>query len=239
MFDNETQVQPTSFERQQALDKALTSFGTPLVIQGQKADSIKGTPASGFTNNPTIVDEDEITDEDELVRAPGIEDEESEEEVSENDPESTDEEESALSEGFTAEFKKAFGLEPQEAIETFNQLLNFRNEIVLMQEWNVTPGEYRNRMEEVKGFYEGLPDEGKAQFNTPEGAIAIWNHLHPEGAPKQRAGVKKAGKTTKVNSKPSFLFTKSQILGMSQAEFQANAAAIQQAYANNRVNENA
>lgn len=241
MFDENTSVLPNDIERQAALDKALSSFGTPTVIQGQKSERVKGVPVlpgQGYTDNPRVVDEDEVVGDDEVdTRIPSADQDTDEIEEGDVSDEPTEEN---FGEGFVTEFKKAFGIEPAEAVETFNQLLNFRNEVVLMQEWNVTPGEYLARMEEVKGFYEGLPEEGKAQFNTPEGAMAIWNHLHPDGQPKQRSTqIKGARKTAKVNTAPKHMFTKSQILRMSQEEFTANAAAIQRAYAENRVNENA
>lgn len=226
MFDTETQLPPTDFERQTALDKALSSFSTPTVIQGVSAKTIQAIPGAGYTDNPEVVDDEE------LEQAEG---EQVEEEV--EDESDTTEDSEGLSPGFAEDFKKTFGLEPQEAIQTFNELLNFRNEVLLMQEWNVTPGEYRSRMSEVREFYEGLPEEGRAQFNTPEGAMAIYNHLHPNGENKRTSAVKTTRKTSKVASKPKHLFTKEQIIRMSPDEFRANAAAIQQAYLKGQVKE--
>jgi hypothetical protein len=211
------------------MDAALANFGNHPPLSGTVSSStqIQGQPTEEGVQYVQESDAEETNVAEEAEQT---------EEVSEETE--VGEEETVVSEGFAAEFKNAFGIEPSEAIETFNQLTAFRDEVRLMGEWNVTPSEYQSRMSQVKEFYSTLPEEGKAQFNTVEGAVSIWNYLqqNPGAAPKaNKASVKPAGKTKKAPK--AEIINKSSILRMNEQEYRANAGRIAKAFAEGRVRE--
>lgn len=140
---------------------------------------------------------------------------------------------------FSAQFEQTFGVKPQEAVELVNSLQAFRDEQTLMRNWGVSPTEYDQRMEEVRVFYNSLPEDGREQFNTVEGAVAIWEHLQKTGQAK-----KPQKKTTATNNRvkrpsqaPTYDFTRDQILKMSREEYQQKLPAIVRAFQSGRVAE--
>lgn len=220
-----TDQQPTTVpvsDQQAALDAALASFSSHQPLQGE----VSGSNFLGLPNDITIVDEQ---GEIESVQ----------EQTEQGQEEATEEteltEEPTVSEGFAAEFKQAFGLEPAEAIETFNSLIAFRDEVRLMGEWNVTPSEYQGRMTQIREFYNSLPEEGREQFNSVEGASAIWNHLNKDKKPTNSTVVKPVSKTTSKpkNTKPTY--KRSEINRMPYKDYRANLANINQAFLEGRI----
>lgn len=229
MFTDQPSISVPSSDHQQALDAALASFASHPPLVGE----VSGSNFLGIPNDITIVNEEETPDVQETETtgtAQTSEDAETTEEVTEeNDPE-----EPEISEGFAAEFKKTFGLEPTEAIETFNQLIAFRDEVRLMGEWNVTPAEYQSRMSEIREFYKSLPEEGQDQFNSVEGAVAIWNHLNKQ-KPTTKTSVKAVAKTTSKpkNVKPTY--KRSEINRMPQNEYRQRVGEINRAFLEGRI----
>jgi predicted RNase H-like nuclease (RuvC/YqgF family) len=143
-------------------------------------------------------------------------------------------EESEDTSEFAAQFKHYFGAEPEEALSLLNELQVFRQEVQLMQHWNASPAEYQQRMESVRQFYQSLPENDREQFNSPEGAIAIWNHLEKQqGKPSGKIKATTKSRQTKASTKP--LFTSQQIVSMSDEEYYKNLPAITQAFREGRV----
>lgn len=185
------------------------------------------TPTNPLQGNLAFEEETEAVLEEALEEEQEAPLEEQEEETSETDETSPD---------FSAQFKQEFGIEPQEAKALVDELVNFRHELQVMRTWQVDPVEYDNRMSQVKEFYNSLPEEGREQFNSPEGAIAIWNHLSAN-APKQSKKTRSTARSVRpqASSVPAYDFTRSQVNAMSYAELQKNWTAINQAYIKGRI----
>jgi hypothetical protein len=212
MLDNQ---QPTATQPNADLDAALKSFASYQPIQATASSLSPGVPQELTVDNS---------------EAPELEIEETEvAETTEESPTEETTEEQELPSGFAEDFKKVFGIEPTEAIETFNSLIAFRDEVRLMGEWNVTPSEYQSRMSQIRDFFKQLPEDGQAQFNSVEGAVAIWNHLQQTGAPqKKTSGVRPSSKTTRAQPKAEVI-KKSEVLRMDDRTLRANAARINKA----------
>lgn len=224
MLESTTVPVPVS-EQQAALDSALASFKAHPTIQVEA----QGNTHLGIPSN--LESQVELEEEDGSIQAEETEDQQTEatEEVSE---------ETEISSEFASQFKQTFGLEPQEAIETFNSLLAFRDEVRLMAEWNVTPSEYQSRMAQVRELYNSLPEEGRSEFNSVEGAVAIWNHLTKDQPQSRKTPtVKPVAKTSKASVKPPYDFKRSEILRMPEPEYRRNAARIQKAFLAGRIEE--
>jgi hypothetical protein len=140
---------------------------------------------------------------------------------------------------FEVAFENYFGIKPDEALETVNQLVAFRDEMTLMRTWGVSPTEYDKRMEAIKGFYQTLPEEGREQFNSVEGALAIWDHLIKTGQAKPTTTNKTTPSSfsrTKPSTTPKLdIIKKSEILRMDKATYQANLPRITKAFQEGRV----
>jgi hypothetical protein len=197
-------------------DKALEGlFKHPPVTGEVSGSNYLGLPSEITLTNDAL-EAPEVDTEAEAPEATEVE----------NETEETTDEGSS---DFAVQFKENFGIEPAEAIELVNSLQAFRDEVVLMGEWEVTPTEYRQRITKVKEFYNGLPEDGKPQFNTVEGAIAIWNHIQGNAPQKQQTKLKATSKVTKqVTNK--HLFTRSQINAMDKDTYNKNIGAINRAF---------
>jgi len=154
---------------------------------------------------------------------------------SQGSDEQTEETGTQVSPGFAKEFKENFGIEPNEAIEVLNSLQVFRDEMKLMRDWGVTPTEYDQRITQVRDFYQSLPQDKQPEFNTAEGAKAIWNHLsktQPQTAKK--AAPKQTGRLMNTNQPKVDQVRKSEVLRMSKEEYRRNLPRIQKAVLENR-----
>lgn len=138
---------------------------------------------------------------------------------------------------FGQQFEQTFGIKPDEAVELVNSLQAFRDEQTLMRQWGVSPREYDERMTQVRSFYETLPDDGRQQFNTVEGANAIWEHLQKQGVgtPTTRASTGKSRSTARKRTKPAYDFKKSDIVRMSKDEYRQKLPAISKAFQTGRI----
>lgn len=212
-----------------ALDAALASFNSAPTIQGTVAGSINTAPTA------EVIDSEELSPE---LQQPEQEDEE------ETDTEETDETEELEPGAFDQEFSKRFGVKPEEALETINSLLAFRDEMTLMRGWGVSPAEYDSRMTAVKEFYSTLPEDKQPEFNSLEGAKAIWEHLektNPSLSKKKSSTASKIGgskKPASVQPKQTFI-NKSEILRMSPEEYNKRLPEITLAFKQGRVREDA
>lgn len=215
MLDNQQPTTPT--QANPDLDAALRSFSSyqPIQATAESLNPYQQAP----TEEAEISEDVQETSETEAA-----------EETQETDVSESEEQTEELPSGFADEFKKVFGLEPAEALETFNSLLAFRDEVRLMAEWNVTPAEYQSRMSQVRDFYKTLPEDGQSQFNSVEGAVAIWNHLQTSNAPQKKTttAVRPATKTTKAQPAKDII-RKSEVLRMNDQQLRANAARINKA----------
>lgn len=175
-----------------------------------------------------IEESDELSDDieqAETTQEPELQDEALEE---------TEEETTELSD-FATQFEENFGVPLDEAKETIAQIQNFRDEMVLMGKWNVTPSEYASRIGQVKEFYQTLPEEQREKFNTVEGAEVIWNHLQknqPKAATKKTSSPG-SSKSVKRTAKPTY--TSAQIAKMPPAEYNAKKSDIMAAFREGRV----
>lgn len=141
---------------------------------------------------------------------------------------------------FASQFESTFGIKPNEAIELVNNLQAFRDEQTLMRHWQVDPTAYDERMQKVKEFYNTLPEDGREQFNTVEGATVIWEHLQKTGAVKPPQETNSSSRRSRVSrqpQKPAYDYTRADILSMSDAEYKKQLPRITEAYRNGRVKE--
>lgn len=222
----------------QSLEDRLNSFKTDVqavpgevqstdIIQGTLVDSdlppVEGEAddSSNFIGNAAEAAESQAVFNEEMEEA---------EETEESSDDATNNPE------FVAQFKSVFGVEPEEAMQTVQELTAFRDEMNLMSEWNVTPSDYRARMSQVQEFYNGLPEESKADYNTPEGAKAIWNHLSKQQQPTTKATSKRKSTGSRFSKKVEKpMFTKAQIARMPQDEYSKRLPEINQAFREGRV----
>jgi hypothetical protein len=139
---------------------------------------------------------------------------------------------------FAAEFEKYFGVGPEEAVDTVNQLIAFRDEMRLMRTWGVSPQEYDKRMEAVREFYAQLPEDGRDQFNSVEGAVAIWEYLKKTGQAPAEATRKPTQTVSRIKQATAprmELIKKSDILRMDDQTYKANLPKITKAFREGRV----
>lgn len=139
---------------------------------------------------------------------------------------------------FTQQFEQTFGVKPKEAMELVNSLQAFRDEQLLMRTWGVDPIGYDDRMSQVREFYNSLPENGREQFNTVEGAAAIWNHLQEIGKAKETKPKQPTTHNTRVKraiAKPKYDFKRSDITRMPKEEYQRQLPAIVKAFQTGRV----
>jgi len=159
-------------------------------------------------------------------------------ETTEAEEEAEDTREELESSPFTQEFERTFGIKPNDAVELVNSLQAFRDEQTLMRQWSVDPVTYDSRMGQVREFYNTLPEDGRQQFNTLEGAVAIWNHLVELGKAKVDNPQQRTTSTNRVRkapAKPTYDFTRTQITQMPREEYQRKLPAIVKAFQTGRV----
>lgn len=221
----------------QSLEDRLSSFKADVqAIPGevQSTDIIQGTlfnpdlpPVEGEVDDSSNFNEDSA----EATESQAVSDETLEE--TEETEDSSDD--ATTNPEFVAQFKSVFGVEPEEAMQTVQELTAFRDEMNLMSEWNVTPSDYRARMSQVQEFYNGLPEESKADYNTPEGAKAIWNHISKQ-QPTTKSNTKRKSTGSRFSKKVEKpMFTKDQITRMSQDEYSKRLPEINLAFREGRV----
>lgn len=219
------QQEPNQSEQQAALTQALAAFNTPP-IQAAAVGAVNSSINKTNDNDSTIVASTGEISQPELGEGEG--------ELTEE----TGDEQEQLTPEFTQQFEQTFGIKPEEAVTLFNELQSFRDEQKLMRTWGVNASEYDQRMDSVREFYKTLPDEGKEQFNTVEGANAIWEHLvntQKVAKPTQTKAKQTQGRLKVPQAKKPETISKSAILKMTDAEYQKNLPAITRAFADGRV----
>lgn len=205
------------------LDAKLKYFQQPP-IQAQVRPNVLMQASAGEENAEVALEEPTDGQESEQPSSDSIEASESKETV-EEDP------------GFIKAFEKHFGVTPDEAVGLFNELQAFRDEMILMRKWGISPAEYDSRMQQVREFYKQLPEEGQAQFNNVEGAIAIWDYISKQNPTtnKQATQAKSATRIKAASTPKQEVLRKSDILRMSQDEYQRNLPKITKAFREGRV----
>lgn len=199
------------------------------------ADSLSGVNKRGtitgyVMNNEQSVEEAEPETEVATTEPP----------ATEADTEETEETQEEVNSPFASQFESTFGIKPNEAIDLVNNLQAFRDEQTLMRHWQVDPTAYDERMQKVKEFYNTLPEDGREQFNTVEGATVIWEHLQKTGAVKPPQETNSSSRRSRVSrqpQKPAYDYTRADILSMSDAEYKKQLPKITEAYRNGRVKE--
>jgi hypothetical protein len=214
---------------------SIENFGLPAPIETGDLDaslaSIKPIvyTATATSSTPGIPAEHRLDE----GSAPAEEPQAAVDEEAESDAEDLDSEadtEDAEVSPFATEFEATFGVKPDEAIEIVNGLKAFQDEMTLMRTWGVTPTEYDQRMGQVKEFYQSLPEDSRGQFNSVEGAAAIWNHLNKDkNTTSKKTKVKPGGSSSTSPSKTAEIIKKSDVLRMDDQTFKANAARINKA----------
>lgn len=218
-----------------------------------KRGTITGYVINDSVGNKGYVMNNETPAEVEVSDAPVSVEVEPEPEVEAEETESTQEEENSP---FASQFESTFGIKPNEAIELVNNLQAFRDEQTLMRHWQVDPTAYDERMKKVKEFYNTLPEDGREQFNTVEGATVIWEHLQKTGVVKPPQETNSSSRRSRVSrddsdfgersprsrlsrqpQKPAYDYTRADILSMSDAEYKKQLPKITEAYRNGRVKE--
>lgn len=146
-------------------------------------------------------------------------------------------------ESFKEDFNKAFGIDLSEAVELVQSLHTDRaqraaneQKYELSAHWEVPVKQVEERLAVVAKLWQRLPEDKRAQFDNPQGAIALWSRH--EAAANKRTGMRSTQKTGSVGgntARTAFDFTEKQIDNMDAATYSANATAIALAYANKRV----
>ena len=207
------------------LNKALEAFKTPSQSVTPR-NPLTSSVAQTISDDEAEVSEEEVA---EVVEEALAESEEpTEEETSEDSP-------------FAAQFEQQFGMKPDEAVSLVNSLVGLRDEMTLMKEWGVTPGDYTSRMTAVKEFYGSLPEGDREQFNSPEGAKVIWNHLQSTSPQYKNVGKSTRGgnvRPTRNAQPPKEVIKRSEILAMDDKTYKANLQRITAAYREGRVLDN-
>ena len=229
------------------LEQQLSAFDvppTPGVISNPNIPSDKIIVEDGeATEAPESTDELELS----LEETEEVEDSDSEEvqrrlseENESEEEEETEDEDEELSPEFNAQFQDAFGINVDEARDLIGELQNFKSEMILMRDWGVNPIEFDTRINKVREFYNGLPEDGREKFNSPEGAKAIWNHISKNDsnttkkkAPNRNKGT--LGKSPSSRGKKPELIKRSDILKMNDDDYQKNYRRITKAFAENRI----
>jgi hypothetical protein len=220
LIDSNNQPAPASVE--QSLQAAIDAF--------------KGAPASGVATNLLRANASTVQAEEAPVI---VEPDLAEPQPTEQEPTEETEDQPEPSAEFGEQFKAVFGMDTTEAVSLVNELANFRDEVQLMRQWGVAAHEYDSRIGAVKEFFGTLPEDSREQFNTPQGAIAIWNHLEKTGkvAPStQRSGRAKSSVRSSTSKPPAAeLLKRSEILAMDDNTYRANYARISKAFQEGRV----
>lgn len=208
-------------EATDALAQALAAFNT-----SPQAAVVAANPLTAGSL-PVVADEEaEVVEDTDAV-------------ADEADVEETDEAEEDSP--FAAQFEATFGMKPDEAVELVTSLTTMRDEMQLMREWAVTPGDYSSRMEQVKAFYNTLPEGDRDQFNSPEGAKVIWSHLEKTNPQAKNVGKSTRGgnvRPTRSQQAPKEVIKRSEILAMDDKTYKANLQRITAAYREGRVLDN-
>lgn len=211
------------------LDSLLAGFNSPP-LQGEVTGSTSIPGQINGLPDAEVVDSEELTPvEEENEGTEEAEEETGEEETEELEPTA-----------FNKEFEKQFGLPVDQARETINELLAFKDEMTLVRAWDVSFSEYNQRLAQVREFYQTLPEDKQPEFNTIEGAKAIWEHLSKnQPQSKRQPTVSKSGgsknKTAKSTQKP--FINKSDILRMPPEEYNRKLPEISRAWREGRVRE--
>lgn len=222
LIDANNQPAPASVE--QSLQAAIDAFKT-TPASGVATHLLKGNSSTVQAEEAPVVVEPDLAEEQPTEQEPA---------------EETEEEQVEPSAEFGEQFKAVFGMDTSEAVSLVNELANFRDEVHLMREWGVAAHEYDTRIGAVKEFYNTLPEDGREQFNNPQGAVAIWNHLEKTGkvvSPSTpRSGRAKSSVRSSVSKPPAAeMLKRSDILKMDDKTYQENYARISKAFQEGRV----
>lgn len=220
LIDSNNQPAPASVE--QSLQAAIDAFKTPPTA-GVATNLLKGNTSTVQAEEAPVIVEPDLV----------------EEQSTEQEPEEDSEQKVEPSAEFGEQFKAVFGMDTTEAVSLVNELANFRDEVQLMRTWGVAAHEYDNRIGAVKEFFSTLPEDSREQFNNPQGAIAIWNHLEKTGKvvpSTPRSGRAKSSVRSGASKPPAAeLLKRSDILAMDDSTYRANYARISKAFQEGRV----
>ena len=216
-------------EAKEALEKQLNRFKEQGTLTGTVRRSIPSgmqleTETSDVSLETEPVEEDLVESTEEV-----LEDQET------TDTQDTEEED--YSQAFATDFKRVFGVEVDEAKALVDDLTAFRQEMALMKHWQVTPTEMNSRINQVKEYFGTLPENQRAEFDSVEGAIAIWDFLQKQNS-SQPQSVKRRPRGTVSQPKPqtkTVVYKESDIRKMSREEYARNYQEITKAYLENRV----
>lgn len=210
--------QPSDVMSTEALEASLANYQPLPVIQAEARSAL--TPVAPGT------DEDEATENEEASEAPET-----------GDTAGADTEEQLEPTEFASQFKQTFGVEPAEAIEMVNGLQSFREEMQLMRSWGVTPAEYDSRISQVRELYNTLPDEGKQEFNSIEGANAIWEFISKQkGAPTATKAARASASKTKTQPKAGAqVYKRSYFNSLTPTEYSRQLPLMQKAFLDGRI----
>lgn len=193
----------------------------PLVVQGvsSRATMLYDDPA---IDENDLSEEEVVTESDELPPLDDLE-------LSTEDTEPT--------QAFSEQFQEHFGMsvdEARELITTLQQEVAARQvnaqKFELSAAWNVPIGEVEQRLAVVSRMWAQLPDDKKAAYDNPKGAIALYERYTQKRGLK---GIQTSNKQAPVESK--YLYTQKQIDRMDQATYEREQQRIMLAYAQGRV----
>lgn len=215
-------------EAKDALNKQLDRFKAPPTLTGVVRRSTPASMQMETDFGDTSLEETEPTEED-LVE------QETEEIDSVETTETEETTEDDYSKAFSEDFKKVFGIEVDEAKALVNDLTSFRQEMALMRHWGVSPNEMNTRLTQVKEYFGTLPEDQRSEFDSVEGAIAIWEFLEKQTPNQTTAKRRPRGTVNQPKPQQKRVYTEQEIQKMSREEYQRNYQEITRAYMENRV----
>jgi len=228
-LENKTTPDLAAQNLSQKLEEQIKAFQAPAIKAQVENNQLVNFSQPGTTKEKADAEAEEANLETEQEQPSNLE---------QNQEEENPQQEERPSDEFAAAFENYFGLKPEEALDVVNQLMAFRDEMYLMRYWGVSPSEYDQRMQTIKQFYTTLPEEGKAQFNSVEGAIAIWDYLvktNQTNTNRKTLTSPSFSRTKPTASPKPDIIKKSEILRMDKQTYQANLPRIVQAFREGRV----
>ena len=214
------------------MNNSMPQDSNNLPVQDQLDDS---PVYQSSTSRATVIYDDPSVDVNDLAEEEVVT--ESDELPPLDDLELTTEDSDQPTQAFSEQFQEHFGMSVEEArdlITTLQQEVAARQvnaqKFELSAAWNVPIGEVEQRLAVVSRMWSQLPDDKKAAYDNPKGAMALYERYTQQRGLK---GIQSSSKQPAVQSK--YLYTQKQIDQMDQATYEREQKRIFLAYAQGKV----